>query len=99
MKRFADNLASFALVIVIILGVGLFVPALREVLWGLAVFFWTIIKAFFLQDIVQKLLIMVVIAVVGSGLCLSRKEKGKLWGFLTGAAELIALVVMFIPKG
>ncbi len=56
MKRFADNLASFALVIVIMLGVGLFVPALREVLWGLAVFFWTIIKAFFLQDIVQKLL-------------------------------------------
>ena len=99
MRRFENNILALVIVLLTMLVIGLFVPSLRELLWGLVGVIWTVIKAFFMDDIVQKVLILIIIMLIGGGVYLSNREKRKLWLFLTGAAELIAMVVMFVPRG
>ncbi len=95
MREFKNNLIALFGGCVIVAVIGLFIPSMREMLWGTLELVGMVIQKAFLGDIVRNLIILGVIAAIGVALCLTKKEQNKLWIILTGVVELIATILMF----
>lgn len=95
MDKFSKNLFAVLGMVIILIVVGMLVPSIREAIWAVLIFFWQLIKAFFLESIVGKLFIMIAILLIGGSLCWSQKEQRKLFAALTMLFELITGILFF----
>lgn len=74
--------------------IALAIPGLREGFYNLWLIIWTVIKQFFLKDIVKTLLIYFLLASVVTviGETITRKTENKLWRYTAIILDIIGLL-------
>lgn len=96
MERFLKKLLVIIVMLVILVLLGLFIPTLKEGIFGVLYFLWQLFKELFLSDFIGKLFIMVFVLLIGSTLCITRRNERKLWGILTGIFTVVSGLLMFV---
>lgn len=96
MERFLKKLLAIIVMLMILVLLGLFIPTFREGIFGVLYFLWQLFKELFLSDVIGKLFIMVFILIIGSTLCITRRNERKLWGILTGIFTVVSGLLMFV---
>lgn len=96
MDRFQKKIIAIIAMLVILVLLGLFIPAIREGVFGVLCFLGQIFKELFLSEFIGKICILVFILILGCTLCITKREKRKLWGLLTGVFAVISWLLMFV---
>ena len=96
MTRIKNTILAVLYVAIFLVVCSLIVPELREAFVGTIGVAWITVRAFFLQDLIKKVILYVVSAflVTGSFIGLSRRNENKIWiavGLIIDIAGLIAL--------
>lgn len=95
MRNFIATLKAAALTILVFLMAALILPQSRDLILGSLSFLWEIVKVFFLEDLLGKIIILAIITVTGCFVSLRYREKQRMWLILTALADLFSGLLLF----
>jgi len=96
MERFRKRILAIIVMLLILVLFGVFIPSIREGVFGFLCFLGRLFKEFFLSEFIGKICILLVIAIIGSAFCITKRDERKLWGIFTGILTLIMGLLMFV---
>gem|GEM_PF-4921661 len=95
MRNFVATIKAAVLTVLIFLAIALFIPQTRELILGSLNVLWEIIRVFFLEELIGKIIILAIITIAGYLGSIRNREKQKLWLILTALADLISGLLLF----
>lgn len=98
MRRIGNFIQGVIFVIVFCFACSIAIPQLRDPFFAILYITWEAVKAFFLEDMVIKSILYIIIVAITTGTCfhLSKRKENKVWQIVGIVADIIGLLVFLV---